>query len=87
MFFKIGVRKNCVNFIGKHLCWSLFLKKDFMKKRLQHRCFPAKLAKHLFLKNTSGSCFCTYCTHMTSHAVWVDEVRDIMISIKKMNKS
>ena len=26
MFFKIGVLKNCANFTGKHLCWSLFLK-------------------------------------------------------------
>ena len=27
MFFKIGVLKNFVIFTGKHLCWSLFLKK------------------------------------------------------------
>ena len=27
MFFKIGVHKNFANFTGKHLCWSLFLKK------------------------------------------------------------
>ena len=25
MFFKIGVLKHFANFIGKHLCWSLFL--------------------------------------------------------------
>ena len=25
IFFKIGVLKNFANFIGKHLCWSLFL--------------------------------------------------------------
>ena len=25
MFFKIGVQKNFTMFIGKHLCWSLFL--------------------------------------------------------------
>ena len=31
MFFKIGVLKNFANFIGKHLCWSLFLIK-FKKK-------------------------------------------------------
>ena len=24
MFFKLGVLKNFANFIGKHLCWSLF---------------------------------------------------------------
>ena len=27
MFFKIGVLKSFPNFTGKHLCWSLFLKK------------------------------------------------------------
>ena len=39
-----------------------------LKKRPQHGCLPVKLAKFLrtsFLKNTSGGCFCTYCTHMT----------------------
>ena len=28
----------------------------------------------------------TYCTHITSHAVWVDEIADVMMSIKKINK-
>ena len=62
----------------------------FIKKRLQHRCFSVKLAKFLrtpFLKNTSGGCFCTYCTHMTSHAIWVDEITDIMVSIKRSIKA
>ena len=27
MLFKIGAPKNFANFTGKHLCWSLFLKK------------------------------------------------------------
>ena len=36
LFFKIGVRKNFVNFTRKHLFWSL-----------QHRCFPVKFAKFL----------------------------------------
>ena len=43
MFLKIGVLKNFSIFAGKHLCWSLFL----IKKRLQHRCFPANIAKFL----------------------------------------
>ena len=33
---------------------------NFIKKRLEHRCFPVKLAKFLrttFLQNTSGGCF------------------------------
>ena len=32
MFFKIDVLKSFANFTGKHLCWSLFL------KRLQAEC-------------------------------------------------
>ena len=58
---KLGVLKHFANFTGKH----------------QHRCFPVKLAnisRTPFLKSTSGGCFCTYCTHMTSHAIWVDEI-------------
>ena len=40
---------------NKHLCWS-----NFIKKRLQHRCFPVeypKFLRTLFLQNTSGGCF------------------------------
>ena len=45
------VFKNYAPFSGKHLCWILFLIKiDFIKKRLQQRCFPMNIAK--FLKNT-----------------------------------
>ena len=31
MFFKIGVLENFANFIGKHLCWSLFLIQVFRR--------------------------------------------------------
>ena len=31
---------------------------NFIKKRIWHRCFPMNIAKHLFLQNTSGWCFC-----------------------------
>ena len=35
-------------FTGKQLYWSLFLIKfNFIKKRLQHRCFPVNIAKIL----------------------------------------
>ena len=63
VFFKKGVLKNFANFTGKHRCQSLFEKVaglqacqtcNFIKKRLQHRCFPMKLAKFLrtpILKN------------------------------------
>ena len=46
MFFKIDVLKNFANFTGKHQCWSLFLV-NFIKKRLQHKCFPVKYANLL----------------------------------------
>ena len=57
---KKGVLKKFVNFTEKHLCWSLFLIKlqvwacIFIKKRLQHWCFPVNFAKFLrtcILKN------------------------------------
>ena len=50
MFFKIGVLKSIANFIRIHLCWSLFLRPkacNFIKKRLQHSCFPVKVTKFL----------------------------------------
>ena len=53
--------KNFAIFTGKHLCWSLFFKVcNFIKKRLQHRCFPVDIAKYLttpILKNI--------CEHLT----------------------
>ena len=64
MFFKINGLKNFTNFTGTHLCWSLFLNKvsdlkacNFIKKRLQHRCFTEKFAKYsgtTFLQNISA---------------------------------
>ena len=66
LVFKIGQNLQCilkdfVIFRGKHLCWSLFFTKilglkdcNFIKKRLQDRCFPANIAKFLrtpILKN------------------------------------
>ena len=54
MFSKIGVLKNYANFTGKHLCQSILFKKvaslqtcNFIRKRLQQRCFPVKFAKFL----------------------------------------
>ena len=50
--FKINVLINFANFTGKLLCLSLLLIKlqfflacNFIKKRLQHRLFPAKFLK------------------------------------------
>ena len=50
MFFKTGYLKIFTSFTGKSLCWGLFLTKlqtlcNFMKNRLQHRCFPVKFTK------------------------------------------
>ena len=46
-----GVLKHFAIFTGKHLFWSLFLIKlqasRSLKKRLQHKCFPVNLTKHL----------------------------------------
>ena len=48
MFLKIVVLKNFANFTGKHQCWSLSLQAcNFVKKRLQHRCYVVKFAKFL----------------------------------------
>ena len=45
------VRKIFAMFAGKRLCWSLFLI-DFIKKRLQHRCFAVNIAYCEIFKNT-----------------------------------
>ena len=64
MFFKKGDLKNFANFTGKHL-ESLFNKVaglracNFIKKRLQHRCFPVKLAKfYKHLQTTADQMIC-----------------------------
>ena len=46
MFYKIDALKNLAIFTGKHLRWRFLLTK-FIKKRLQHRCFPVNIAKCL----------------------------------------
>ena len=40
--FKLGVLKNFVILTGNHL-----RARNYIKKRLQHRCFPVKIAKSL----------------------------------------
>ena len=49
VFCKKGVLKNFAIFRRKHLCWSLFgaFGVNFIKKRLQHRYFPANITKYL----------------------------------------
>ena len=62
MFYQKAVLKNVVIFTGKNLCWNFFLIKlqacNFIKKRLQNRCFPENITKFLRrgnLKNISGT--------------------------------
>ena len=63
---KKAVLRKFAKFTGKHQCQSVFFNKvagkscKFVKKRLWHRCFPAKFANFLrppFSKRTSSSCF------------------------------
>ena len=64
MFHKKAVLKIFAIFTEKHLYWNLFLYKNaglqacsFVKKRLQHRCFPVNIDKFLralILKNICG---------------------------------
>ena len=62
MFFKIVVLKSSANFTGKHLSWSLFLKKFQVKGLQLHK---KKAPTHVFscevceLFKNKGDCFCT----------------------------
>ena len=51
LFFKIGVLRNFLTCKGKHQFWSLFSINleacNFMKKKLQHRCFSVNITKFL----------------------------------------
>ena len=59
MFLKIRNPTNSVNFTGKRMClFSCEICSLFIKKRLQHSCFPVKFAK--FLK-----------TFFTEHLQWL----------------
>ena len=45
---KKPVLKNVAIFLGRYLYWSFFLQGcNFIKKRLQQRCFPVNIAKVL----------------------------------------
>ena len=44
MFYKTDALKNFAIFTGKHLYWRFFLI-NFIKKRLQRRCFPVNIKK------------------------------------------
>ena len=63
VFYKKGVLRDFIKFIGKRLYHRLFFNKSaglsratLLKKSLWHRCFSVNFAKFLtpFLQNTSG---------------------------------
>ena len=76
MFFEIGVLKVCNIYRKRPVLESLFSKVasmeayKFIKKRLQHGCFPVNIANFLrkfYLKYTTGGCFCAW----TSPGIWL----------------
>ena len=63
MFYKKAAFKNLATFTGKHLCWGVFFNEnanlqscDFIKKRLQHKCFPVNTAKFLRTRVLKNIC-------------------------------
>ena len=76
MFFEIVILKVC-NFHRKTLVLEFLFSKvaspgayKFIKKRLQHRCFPVNIVnffRKFYLKNTTGGCFCT----CNSPGIWL----------------
>ena len=84
-FHKKAVFKSLVIFTDEHLCCSLFFNENaglrscsFIKKRLQHRCFPLNIATFLktpVLKNICErlfECFPTWIDNITSN-IWSAE--------------
>ena len=76
MFFEIGILKVCNIHRKALMLESLFSKVasletyKFIKKRLQHRCFPVNIKNFLrkfYLKNTTSGCFCT----CNSPGIWL----------------
>ena len=75
MFFEIGILKAC-NIHRKRPALEFLFNKvasletcNFIKKKLQQRCFPVNIATFLrkfYLKNTTGGCFCTF----NSSVIW-----------------
>ena len=57
-FVKKGVLENFTNILEKNLLWILFLIKacNFIKSRLQRRCFPLKCTKFF----RTYPCYCFY---------------------------
>ena len=87
VFYKKFLLRYFAIFTGKHLCWSLFLQ-NFIKKRLQHRCFPVNIEEFLrthFSQNTSRRLLLYFCNnfsferinHKTLDAFWAFDVHSV----------
>ena len=77
-----------LNFTGKHLCWSLSLI-NFVKTRLQHRCFLWKLRnfkEHLFWKTSAKCCFCVlenFSLEVKHWVFWIDfTIRNMKLKLR-----
>ena len=88
MFLKISVLKNFAKFTEKHLHWSNFFNKvaglrssTLLKKKLQHRCFPANFAKFLktLFDKTSPVAASWKCFLQISTTFQKSEIDDVMI--------
>ena len=93
---KKAVLKDFAIFTKKHLRWILFLNKNaglqswnFIKKRLQHRCFPVNIAKFLRTFVLKSACerlfehFPTWANNIISN-IGIEE--DIFSNSQKQNK-
>ena len=93
---KKAVLKDFAIFTKKHLRWILFLNKNaglqswnFIKKRLQHRCFPVNVAKFLRTSVLKSTCerlfehFPTWANNIISN-IGIEE--DIFSNSQKQNK-
>ena len=93
VFYKKAALKNLVIFTGKYLSWSLFFNKNaglqscnFLKKRLQHRCFPMNVAKFVripVLKNISGGLFERFPTSTNNITSIIGSEQDILWKTKQ----
>ena len=55
-----GVLKSFTKFTKRHLCQSMPQSCNFIKKRLQHRCFPVNFVKFLRTPFFASDCFSKY---------------------------
>ena len=59
----------------------------FLLRAMVYRQKKSLQKKKVFLWRQCKNYWITHSTHMMSHAVWVDERADVMVSIRKINKN